>query len=90
MEEGTVLYTIDASDLSGSLEQAQLSLDQAQRGYDSRVKDLEKLSVTAPKAGRILALEVEAGDDVSAGQTVATLRNSDEIGRASCRERVSF
>ena len=77
VEEGTVLYTIDASDLSSSLEQAQLSLDQAQRSYDSRVKDLEKLSVTAPKAGRVLSLEVEAGDDVSAGQTVATLRNSD-------------
>ncbi|MCI9026450.1 MAG: HlyD family efflux transporter periplasmic adaptor subunit [Lawsonibacter sp.] len=77
VEEGTVLYTIDTSDLSSSLEQAQLSLDQAQRSYDSRVKDLEKLSVTAPKAGRVLALEVEAGDDVSAGQTVATLRNSD-------------
>ena len=77
VEEGTVLYTIDASDLSGSLEQAQLSLGQAQRGYDSRVKDLEKLSVTAPKAGQVLSLEVEAGDDVSAGQTVAALRNSD-------------
>ena len=77
VEEGTVLYTIDASDLSGSLEQAQLSLEQAQRSYDSRLKDLEKLSVTAPKTGRVLSLEVEEGDDVSAGQTVATLRNSD-------------
>lgn len=77
VEEGTVLYTIDASDLSGSLEQAQLSLEQAQRSYDSRLKDLEKLSITAPKAGRVLSLEVEEGDDVSAGQTVATLRNSD-------------
>lgn len=77
VEEGTVLYTIDASDLSSTLEQAQISLDQAQRSYDSRLKDLEKLSVTAPKAGRVLSLEVEAGDEVSAGQTVATLRNSD-------------
>lgn len=77
VEEGTVLYTIDASDLSGTLEQAQISLDQAQRSYDSRLKDLEKLSVTAPKAGRVLSLEVEAGDEVSAGQLVATLRNSD-------------
>ena len=77
VEEGTVLYTIDASDLSGSLEQAQLSLEQAQRSYDSRVKDLEKLLATAPEAGRVLSLEVEEGDDVSAGQTVATLRNSD-------------
>lgn len=77
VEEGTVLYTIDASDLSGTLEQAQISLDQAQRSYDSRLKDLEKLSVTAPKAGRVLSLAVEEGDDVSAGQLVATLRNSD-------------
>ena len=77
VEEGTVLYTIDASDLSSTLEQAQISLDQAQRSYDSRLKDLEKLSVTAPKAGRVFSLEVEAGDQVSAGQTVAALRNSD-------------
>ncbi len=77
VEEGTVLYTIDASNLSGTLEQAQISLNQARRSYDSRLKDLEKLSVTAPKAGRVLSLEVEAGDDVSAGQTVAALRNSD-------------
>ena len=77
VEEGTVLYTIDSSDLSSTLEQAQISLDQAQRSYDSRLKDLEKLSVTAPKAGRILSLEVEAGDEVTAGQLVATLRNSD-------------
>lgn len=77
VEEGMVLYTIDASDLSSTLEQAQISLNQARRSYDSRLKDLEKLSVTAPKAGRVLSLEVEAGDDVSAGQTVAALRNSD-------------
>lgn len=79
VEEGTVLYTIDASDLSSTLEQAQISLDQARRGYDSRLKDLEKLSVTAPKAGRVLSLEVEVGDEVSAGQLVATLRNSDTM-----------
>ena len=79
VEEGTVLYTIDTSDLSSSLEQAQISLDQAQRSYNSRLKELEKLSVAAPEAGRVLSLEVEAGDDVSAGQTLATLHNSDTM-----------
>lgn len=79
VEEGTVLYTIDASDLSGALEQAQISLEQARRSYNSRLKDLEKLSVTAPEAGRVLSLEVEVGDEVSAGQTVAALRNSDTM-----------
>ena len=79
VEEGTVLYTIDASDLSSTLEQAQIALEQAQRSYDSRVKDLEKLSATAPEAGRVLSLEVEVGDEVSAGQTIATLRDSDTM-----------
>ncbi len=79
VEEGTVLYTIDTSDLSSSLEQAQISLDQAQRSYNSRLKELEKLSVAAPEAGQILSLAVEAGDDVSAGQTLATLHNSDTM-----------
>ena len=31
VEEGTVLYTIDSSDAESSLEQAQISVDQAQR-----------------------------------------------------------
>ena len=79
VEEGTVLYTIDTSDLSSTLEQAQISLDQAQRSYNNRLKELEKLSVTAPKAGRVLSLEVEVGDEVTAGQLVATLRNSDTM-----------
>ena len=43
VEEGTVLYTVDTSDLSSTLEQAQISLDQARRSYDSRLKDLEKI-----------------------------------------------
>ena len=79
VEEGTVLYTIDTSDLSSTLEQAQISLEQAQRSYSSRQKDMEKLSVAAPKAGRVLSLEVETGDEVSAGQVVAALRDSDTM-----------
>lgn len=79
VEEGMVLYTIDASDLSSTLEQAQISLEQAQRSYNSRLKDLEKLSITAPEGGRVLSLEVEPEDEVSAGQLVATLRDSDTM-----------
>ena len=77
VEEGTVLYTIDSSDASSSLEQSQISVNQAQRNYDNAVESLEDLTVTAPVSGRILSLDVEVGDEVSAGQTVATIRNSD-------------
>ena len=79
VEAGTVLYTIDDSDMSSSLEQAEISLNQSQRSYDSELEQLEKLTVTAPKSGRILSLDVEVGDEVSAGQSVGTVRNSDAM-----------
>ena len=79
VEAGTVLYTIDDSDMSSTLEQAEISLNQSQRSYDSKLEQLEKLTVTAPKAGRILSLDVEVGDEVTAGQTVGTVRNSDTM-----------
>ena len=77
VEEGTVLYTIDSSDASSSLEQSQISVNQAQRNYDNALESLEDLDITATVSGRVLSLDVEVGDDVNAGQTVATLRNSD-------------
>ena len=79
VEAGTVLYTIDDSDMSSTLEQAEISLNQSQRSYDSKLEQLEKLTVTAPEAGRVLSLDVEVGDEVSAGQTVGTVRNSDTM-----------
>ena len=77
VEEGTVLYTIDSSDAASSLEQSQISVNQAQRNYDNALESLADLDITATVSGRVLSLDVEVGDDVSAGQTVATLRNSD-------------
>ena len=77
VEEGTVLYTIDSSDASSSLEQSQISVNQAQRNYDNALESLEDLDITATVSGRVLSLDMEVGDDVNAGQTVATLRNSD-------------
>ena len=77
VEEGTVLYTIDSSDASSSLEQSQISVNQAQRNYDNALESLADLDITATVSGRVLSLDVEVGDEVNAGQTVATLRNSD-------------
>ena len=75
--KGDILYTIDSSDASNNLEKAQLSLSQSQRSYASRLDTLDDLTVTAPVAGRVISLDVEVGDEVQAGQTVATVRNSD-------------
>ena len=79
VEEGTVLYTIDDSDAANSLEQAQISLNQSERSYQNTVESLEDLTVTADTAGRIYTLDVEVGDEVTAGQQVATIRDSDTM-----------
>ena len=76
VEEGTILYTIDSSDASNSLEQAEISLNQAQRSYNNQLESLEDLTVTAPVSGQVYSIDVEAGDEVSAGQQVATVRDS--------------
>lgn len=74
--QDTVLYNIDSSDSANSLEQAQLSLEKAQRDYDNVVKDSADLTITSPSAGQVISYEVEVGDDVRAGDTVATVRDS--------------
>ena len=79
VDEDTVLYDIDSSDMASSLEQSEISLSQAQRSYNNKLKDLADLTVIAPKAGQVVDIAVEAGDDVSAGQTVATIRDSDTM-----------
>lgn len=76
VEQDTALYTIDSSDQASSLEQAQISLDQAQRNYNSQLENQGKLTVTAPISGQVVSLSVKKGDQVSAGQTVATIRDA--------------
>ena len=76
VEEGTILYTIDSSDASNSLEQAEISLNQAQRSYNNQLESQEGLTITAPVAGQVYSIDVEVGDDVTAGETVATIRDS--------------
>lgn len=73
VEEGQVLYRIDSSDAANNIEKAQLSLSQAQRGYQNTVKNQ---SLTADTEGQVYALEVEVGDKVNNGQVIARLRDS--------------
>lgn len=69
----TVLYTIDSSDASSSLEKAQISLNEAQQSYDDAV---DAAYVKAPVAGTVASLNVSVGDSVTAGETIATVRDA--------------
>lgn len=73
VEEGQVLYYIDSSDAANNIEKAQLSLSQAQRSYNNTLKDQY---ITSDASGQVYSLEVEEGDKVNNGQTIALLRDS--------------
>lgn len=79
VEKGQLLYTIDSSNVSSSLERAQISLEQSQRSYNSKLDSREDLDVRATVTGRVLSLSVEEGDEVMSGQTVATIRDTDTM-----------
>ena len=76
VSEDDVLYTIDSSDAETSLERAQNGLEQAQRAYQQAQESLADLNVASTAAGQVVELLVETGDDVTAGQAVATVRDS--------------
>ena len=72
VEADNVLYDIDSDDAAANIEQAQISLNQAQRSYESTA---ENQTVQANSSGTLYTLEVKKGDEVSQGQTIATIRN---------------
>lgn len=76
VEEGSVLYELDSSDLSNNLEKAEISLSESQRSYNDALKSQDDLTLTADKAGTVYDLNVEVGDEVTAGEQVATIRDS--------------
>jgi HlyD family secretion protein len=79
VDKDTLLYVVDSTDAENSLTKSENSLEQTQRNYDRTVETLDDLNVKATLDGRLIDLEVEVGDSVSAGQTVATIRNSDTM-----------
>ena len=76
VEEGTVLYTVDASDATTKAEQASITLQQAQRSYD---KTVDRQYVRAEVAGVVATLKVAKGDEVISGQEVAVIRDSSKM-----------
>ncbi len=76
VDEGTVLYTVDASDATTKAEQASITLQQAQRSYD---KTADRQYVRAEVAGVVATLKVAKGDEVTSGQEVAVIRDSSKM-----------
>ena len=71
-----MLYQIDSSDMQTTIERAEISAKSAQRSYETAVKDLDNLNVKTKVGGVVTDVLVEVGDQVSAGQEIAKVRDS--------------
>ena len=75
VKEDQTLYQIDSSDMETSIEKAQISVSSAQRNYNTAAKALDNLNVKTKVGGTVTDVLVEVGDEVSAGQEIAKVRD---------------
>ena len=83
VQEGDLLYQIDAGDVENSIERSELSVEQSrislQNLLDSREDTQENLDVKAGDAGVIQKLYYEQGDTVAAGSPIADIIDRDTM-----------
>ncbi len=73
VEEGDLLYQIDAGDMENSLEKAQLNMQKSQLSYNQTMDDLAKLNVKSTYSGTITEMYVKVGDSVGSGTKIADI-----------------
>ncbi|MBE7031265.1 MAG: HlyD family efflux transporter periplasmic adaptor subunit [Ruminococcaceae bacterium] len=73
VEKDQLLYEMDSSSVSSSIERARSSLERAQMSYDQSNEDVANLNVKADVSGVITELNVKKGDQVSNNSVVAKI-----------------
>lgn len=79
VEEGDILYEIDASDAQTSIENADISYQRSQMDYNKAAENYENLTVKAKIAGTVKTLYVKRGDSVSAGTKIADIYDDSSL-----------
>jgi len=72
----SVLFEIDSSGVASNIETASISVSESERSYQRMLENLDDLSIKAEGSGTVITVDIELGDTVQAGQTVATIRDS--------------
>ncbi len=76
IQEGDLMYTIDADDMTNSIEKAQDSYDQALENYE---KTITNAVLRAPISGVITNVYIEDGDEIQNGTKVMDIVNADQM-----------
>jgi len=73
VEEGDILYEIDASDAQNTIENSDISYQRSQLDYDKALKNYNDLNVKSTISGVVKNLYVKNGDSVNAGTKIADI-----------------
>ncbi len=76
VEKGTVLYQIDDDESSTGVQQDEITLSESRMNYQRKLEGLEDLQVKAPVKGTLKDIAVKVGDEVKAGEVIATVQDS--------------
>lgn len=73
VNEGDVLYCIDASDAENSIQSANIAVERSQNNYNNAIESQNDLTIRSDISGKIETLYIKKGDTVSAGQKIADI-----------------
>ena len=79
VSKGDVLYEIDSSDSSTSIERSESSLEASRRNYNKKLDSLTELTVKAPISGIITGLNVSVGDTVGTQGAILTIEDTSTL-----------
>jgi HlyD family secretion protein len=79
LESQRLKFEASRSPTSAQVAQVESAYSQAQTSLAARKKDIQNLTVTSPANGRVQAVTVNAGDSVSAGQSLLKVVDDTEI-----------
>ena len=77
--EDQILMKIDSSNLESSLDRAQNSYDNAKESLDDLYESREDLNVISDYSGVIQVMNIEVGDDIMSGSTIASIIDRDTM-----------
>ncbi|MDR1603594.1 MAG: HlyD family efflux transporter periplasmic adaptor subunit [Gracilibacteraceae bacterium] len=76
---GDFLYRIDSTDAQNNIEKSRVALERQQLSYEESLENAAHLTVTAPFAGTVTAVNVKKGDQAGNNAEVATVVNAAEM-----------
>ena len=79
VEKDQLLYEMDSSSVTSSIERAQSNYEKAQMNYDNAVEDVENLNIKSDISGVITSINIKKGDQVGNNTVVAQVTDRDSL-----------